>query len=53
MIHCEWHVIAGKVTDLKAMQSAVQLEVIRQVKPSGVNSPEIFDLSELIRPREA
>lgn len=48
-----YHVTAGKVTDLKAMQSAVQLEVIRQVKPSGVNSPEIFDLSELIRPREA
>lgn len=47
------HVTAGKATDLKAVQSAVQLEVNRQVKPSGVNSPEIFGLSELIRPREA
>lgn len=28
-------------------------ESSQQVKPSGANSPETLDLSELIRPREA
>lgn len=28
--------LLGKATDLEATQSAAQLEVIRQVKPSGV-----------------
>lgn len=39
--------------DLCATESAAQIGVIRRVKPSGANSPETLDLSELIRPREA
>lgn len=37
-----YRVTVGKVTDLRATQRVVQLEVIGQVKPSGENSLEIL-----------
>lgn len=45
--------VTSPPTPISLSHGICWIEVIRQVKPSGVNSPETLDLSELIRPREA